>query len=116
MSAELHVLFGAGQVGHALAGLLLHAGKRVRIAGQGYTTDPVFCAQAAQGAATVYHCMNPPYNARLWAELVPHWLDNLIAAAGRAGARIVVLDSVYMLGRPGGRPLDDDTPLNPCSQ
>ena len=32
MSAELHVLFGAGQVGHALAGLLLHAGKRVRIA------------------------------------------------------------------------------------
>jgi len=129
MSAELHVLFGAGQVGHALAGLLLHAGKRVRIAKrstagapqgaeviQGDATDPVFCAQAAQGAATVYHCMNPPYNARLWAELVPHWLDNLIAAAGRAGARIVVLDSVYMLGRPGGRPLDDDTPLNPCSR
>ena len=129
MSAELHVLFGAGQVGHALAGLLLHAGKRVRIAKrstagapqgaeviQGDATDPVFCAQATQGAATVYHCMNPPYNARLWAELVPHWMDNLIAAAGRAGARIVVLDSVYMLGRPGGRPLDDDTPLNPCSR
>ena len=48
---------------------------------QGDATDPVFCAQAAQGAATVYHCMNPPYIARLWAELVPHWLDNLIAAA-----------------------------------
>jgi hypothetical protein len=43
-------------------------------------------------------------------------MDNLIAAAGRTGARLVVLDSVYMLGRPGGRPLDEDTPLNPCSR
>jgi hypothetical protein len=31
MSAELHVLFGAGQVGHTPAGLLLHAVKRARI-------------------------------------------------------------------------------------
>jgi hypothetical protein len=30
MTAELHVLFGAGQVEHALAKFLLHAGKRVR--------------------------------------------------------------------------------------
>jgi nucleoside-diphosphate-sugar epimerase len=43
-------------------------------------------------------------------------MDNLIAAAGRAGARLVVLDNVYMLGRPAGRPLDEDTPLNPCSR
>jgi nucleoside-diphosphate-sugar epimerase len=129
MSGELHVLFGAGQVGLPLARLLLNADKRVRIAkrsiggappgaevAQGDATDAAFCARAAQGAATVYHCMNPPYDARLWAELVPKWMDNLIAAAGRAGARLVVLDSVYMLGRPGGRPLDDQTPLNPCSR
>ena len=32
MSAELHVLFGAGQVGQPLAQLLLEAGKQVRIA------------------------------------------------------------------------------------
>jgi NAD dependent epimerase/dehydratase family len=69
-----------------------------------------------QGATTVYHCMNPPYDARIWADLVPRWMDNLIAAAGLAGARLVVLDNVYMLGRPGGRPLDEDTPLNPCSR
>jgi uncharacterized protein YbjT (DUF2867 family) len=106
MIGELHVLFGAGQVGHTLARLLLHAGERVRIAKrsisgslpgaetiQGDATDPEFCARAATGAATVYHCMNPPYDARLWAELVPRWMDNLIAAAGRAGARLVVLDS-----------------------
>jgi uncharacterized protein YbjT (DUF2867 family) len=119
MSAELHVLFGAGQVGKPLARLLLEAGKRVRIAKrspagappgaeviQGDASDPAFCVQAAQGAATVCHCMNPPYDARTWAELVPRYMDNLIAAAGRAGARFVVLDNVYMLGRS----LDEDTP------
>jgi nucleoside-diphosphate-sugar epimerase len=129
MTAELHVLFGAGQVGLPLARLLLQAGKRVRIAKrspggappeadvvQGDASDAEFCAQAASGAATVYHCMNPPYFARIWAELVPRYMENLIAAAGRAGARLVVLDNVYMLGRPGGRVLDEDTPPDPCSR
>jgi len=129
MNTELHVIFGAGQVGRPLARLLLDAGKRVRIAKrssgevlpgpeviQGDAANQAFCIQTAQGAATVYHCMNPPYDRRLWADLVPRWMDNLIVAAGRAGARLVVLDNVYMLGRPGGRPLDEDTPLNPCSR
>jgi nucleoside-diphosphate-sugar epimerase len=43
-------------------------------------------------------------------------MDNLIAAAARAGARLVVLDNVYMLGRPAGRLLDEETPMNPCSR
>ncbi|MEW6690191.1 MAG: NAD(P)H-binding protein, partial [Pseudomonadota bacterium] len=114
---ELHVVFGAGQVGPLLALRLLEAGKQVRIARrsaaaaprgvelmQGDAADAGFCARAAQGAAAVYHCMNPAYDARTWAALLPRWMDNLVAAAGRAGARLVVLDNLYMLGRPGGRP------------
>jgi hypothetical protein len=58
--------------------------------------------------------MNPPYDARVWAETLPRYMANLIAAA--AGARLVVLDNVYMLGRPGGRPLDEETPMRPCSR
>ncbi len=64
----------------------------------------------------MYHCMNPPYYARVWAELLPRYMENLIAAAGRSGARLVVLDNVYMLGRPQGKPLDEDTPPRPCSR
>jgi nucleoside-diphosphate-sugar epimerase len=129
MNGELHVLFGAGQVGRPLAQLLLDAGKRVRVAKrspggappgveviQGDAADLGFCVQAAKGAATVYHCMNPPYYAKIWAELVPRYMDNLINAAGRTGARLVVLDNVYMLGHPGNRPLDEDTQPNPCSR
>src|SRR4029453_8100063 len=102
MNAQLHVLFGAGQVGRPLAQLLLDAGKRVRVVKRsprgtppgvevilGDAADPGFCAQAAQGAATVYHCMNPPYDARIWAELVPRYMDNLITAAGRNGRSLV---------------------------
>src|SRR5215510_2989773 len=113
MAEELHVLFGGGQVGRPLAQILLGRGKRVRIVKrssgglpgsaelvQGDATDLNFCVEAARGASTVYHCMNPPYYARIWAELLPRYMENLIAAAGRTGARLVVLDNVYMLGRP----------------
>jgi nucleoside-diphosphate-sugar epimerase len=101
MMPELHVLFGAGQVGYPLAQQLLSAGKRVRIvkrssghvpAGSetvlGDASDPALCANAARGATTIYHCMNPAYNARIWAELIPRYMDNLIAAAAGTSARL----------------------------
>ena len=129
MAEELHVLFGGGQVGQPLARILLARGKHVRIvkrsAGgvpegvelvQGDAKDLRFCVDAARGASTIYHLMNPPYYGRIWAELLPRYMENLIAAAGRSGARFVVLDNVYMLGRPDGKPLDEDTVPRPCSR
>jgi nucleoside-diphosphate-sugar epimerase len=129
MNTELHVIFGAGQVGRPLAQRLLDAGQRVRVVKRspggappgveslrGDAADAAFCADAARGAATIYHCMNPPYNSRVWADLVPRYMENLITAAARTGARLVVLDNVYMLGRPAGRALDEETPPNPCSR
>jgi len=82
----------------------------------GDAADAKLCVEAAAGAAVVYHCMNPAYDTALWARLVPRTMDNLIAAAGAAHARLVVLDNVYMLGRPAGRALNEDTPPNPCSR
>lgn len=129
MLPKLHVLFGAGQVGYPLAQQLLSVGKRVRIAKRsegrvpigsevvcGDAADPAFCANAARGATTIYHCMNPPYNTRIWDQLIPRYMDNLIAAAADTSARLVVLDNLYMLGRPNGDPLNEDTPMNPCSR
>lgn len=128
MPDEIHVIFGGGQVGQPLARILRERGLRVRMARRssgapegvevmrGDAADRNFCLEAARGAATVYHCMNPPYFARVWAEVIPKYVDNLISAAGSAGARLVVLESVYMLGRTGGHPMNEDTPMNPCSR
>ena len=128
MNSDLHVIFGAGQVGYPLAQYLQESGKRVRVVKRspggvppdaevvtGDATDPTFCGDAVRGATTVYHCMNPPYDSRIWAKQVPALMDNLINASGAAEARLVVLDNVYMLGRPSGKALDEDTPHNPCS-
>ncbi|MGH8736720.1 MAG: NAD-dependent epimerase/dehydratase family protein [Burkholderiales bacterium] len=125
----MHVVFGAGQVGTPLAMKLVEQGERVRVVRRshgeiapgaelvpGDALDPGLCARACEGASVVYHCMNPAYDSALWVKAVPRTMDNLIAAAGGAGARLVVLDNLYMLGRTGGRPMNEDTPMNPCSR
>ena len=129
MGASLHVVFGAGQVGTFLARELAARGLAVRVARRGAgevppgaelvrgdAADAAFCAEAARGASAVYHCMNPPYSARIWAELVPRFAANLAQAAGRAGARLIVLDNLYALGPTGGRPMSEDTPFAPSSK
>ncbi|MDP1773014.1 MAG: NAD-dependent epimerase/dehydratase family protein [Methylobacter sp.] len=129
MEKELHVVFGAGQVGAILADILLSSGKRVRMVKRsqgifpagielmlGDATDATFCHRACMDATAVYHCMNPEYSAKAWAETLPRYTDNLIAAAGGIGARLVVLDNLYMLGRTAGKPMNENTPSNPCSK
>lgn len=113
----MDVIFGAGHVGTPLAAKLLKDGMRVRVVKRtradahgaelylGDAADQQFCIGAAKGAAVVYHCIYPPYNTDIWAEYVPRYMGNLIVAAGTAGARLVVLDNLYMLGQTGGRPI-----------
>jgi nucleoside-diphosphate-sugar epimerase len=125
---EVHVVFGAGQIGAPLAALLRERGHRVRIARRkgdgpegipvvhGDAGDPGFAAEAARGAAVLYHCMNPAYDTRVWARELPRIQESLIAAAGRENARLVVLENVYSLGRPAGRPLSEDSPDAPASR
>lgn len=129
MEKELHVIFGAGQVGVLLANILLAAGKQVRVVKRarsdvpaaaelmcGDALDAAFCRQACAGAKVVYHCVNPEYSAKVWGVMLQPIMDNLIAAAGSAGARLVVLDNVYMLGRTDGKLMTENSPHNPCSK
>ncbi|MBZ0266946.1 NAD-dependent epimerase/dehydratase family protein, partial [bacterium] len=79
-----------------------------------YTFPMAFLAADSESKARKALCAAD--KARAWNELLPKYLDNLVAAAGGAGARLVVLDNLYMLGAGGGTPLNEDTPMNPRSR
>ncbi|MBK7369776.1 MAG: NAD-dependent epimerase/dehydratase family protein [Candidatus Eisenbacteria bacterium] len=125
----LHVVFGAGQIGPRLARQLLAKGCAVRVVRRGSAappegaelrsgdaTDPAFAAEAAKGAAAIYHVMNPSeYSAKVWGELCPKYMDAMLAAASRSGARLVTLDNLYMHGRGGTMPMNESTPVAPIS-
>jgi nucleoside-diphosphate-sugar epimerase len=129
MSQQLHVIFGAGQIGSMLAQRLLAQGHRVRVAKRSRTgipagaeamlgdaTDEGFCVSASQGAQAIYHCINPEYAIAEWRRLLPKWAANFIVAAGRTGARLVVLDNVYCYGPPKNGVVSVDMPMAPVSR
>jgi nucleoside-diphosphate-sugar epimerase len=124
---DLHVVFGSGPAGRAVATELEHQGVPTRIVNRsgrpvldgietvgGDVTDAQFAGAAARGAHTVYFCLNAPHYHR-WAEEFPPLQEAVVAAAGAAGARLVVLENLYMYGPTGGVPMTESTPVNPTS-
>jgi nucleoside-diphosphate-sugar epimerase len=120
---ELHVVFGAGQVGHALVAQLANRGKSVRVVSLhrpsaladgidsrlADVTDPEAAADAAKGASVVYQCLNAPYTQ--WPERFPPLQRGVLTAAERADALLVSLENVYGYGPTGGRPMTEDMAL-----
>jgi nucleoside-diphosphate-sugar epimerase len=126
MTAELSLVLGAGQVGPMVAERLLAAGQRVRIGrrqpapsrveGVENVTidvrDAASVARAAAGAGVVYHCVNPLYPQ--WPEMLLPMTRGIVEGTARAGARLVVLDNLYMYG--DNRHMSEDTPVAPVSK
>ena len=119
----LHVVFGTGQVGLALADRLAGLGVEVRAVSRrrpvaladgvdwraADATDLDAAADAAKGASVVYQCLNAPYTR--WPDLFPPLQRGALAAAERAGALLVTLENVYAYGPTGGKPMTEDLPL-----
>jgi nucleoside-diphosphate-sugar epimerase len=125
---EIHTVIGAGQIGTQLAALLAAEGHQVRLvrrgAGaelpgvtrmQGDVTDRAFADQVCRGATAVYNCANPP-DYHKWDGVLQPLYRAVREAAGRARARLVQLDCLYMYGRPPRTPFDERTPMEPCSK
>jgi nucleoside-diphosphate-sugar epimerase len=121
-----HVVFGTGPAGTAVAAALLDQDVRVRMVNRsgapaidgvqtvgGDATDLHFARDAAAGASTVYFCLNAP-NYHRWADEFPPLQRAVLGAARAAGARLVVLENLYMYG-PNDCPLRETTPINPTS-
>jgi nucleoside-diphosphate-sugar epimerase len=122
--AQLHVIFGAGQVGRSLASQLSNSGHSVRTVslhrpeGVGPdvdcriadVTDAEAAIDAAKGASVIYQCLGVPYTQ--WPSKFPPLQRSVIGAAERAEALLVTLENVYGYGDTRGRPLTEDLPLS----
>lgn len=121
VGSGLHVIFGAGPVGLALADELVGRGRSVRLVtrsgrGQSFAgvervaadaSNKQQAAIAAQGAQVVYHAVGADYGH--WAELLPPIMAGLIHAASSNPARLVYADNLYAYGPVDG-PLTEDLP------
>jgi nucleoside-diphosphate-sugar epimerase len=120
---RLHVVFGTGQVGSALAAHLAGLGIAVRAVSRhrppalavgvdwraADAADPEAAADAAKGASVIYQCLNAPYTN--WPEQFPPLQRGVLAAAERTGALLVSLENLYGYGPAAGRPMTEDLPL-----
>jgi nucleoside-diphosphate-sugar epimerase len=121
---ELHVIFGTGPVGQAVACELMKRGKAVKMINRsgkkpegapdgvtivvGDVFDVNVAKDLAKGATHVYQCTNPPYDK--WPEQFPRLQANTLEAAASVGAKYIITDNLYMYGDTNGQPLREDLP------
>jgi nucleoside-diphosphate-sugar epimerase len=119
----LHVVFGAGNVGQALAARLSDLDHAVRVVTRhrppalpegvewrgADASDAVAATGAARGAAVIYQCLNAPY--AKWPTLFPPLQRGVLTAAEQNGSLLVSLENVYGYGPTGGAPMTEDLPL-----
>ena len=118
---RLHVVLGTGPLGLAVTRHLAARGERVRAVNRSgrselpagveilaaNVADAAEATRACEGAAVVYHCVNPPY-AR-WPELHPPLMKAVIEGAASAGSTLIFGDNLYAYGPVDG-PLTEDLP------
>ncbi len=108
---ELHVVIGGtGAIGGAVVEELSRRGRRVRAIGRkdGDLMDSRQAIDAVAGASVVYACAAPEYTR--WVEEFPTLQANVADAAEAAGARLVVVENLYMYGPTDG-PMTESTPM-----
>ncbi|MEU9591035.1 NAD-dependent epimerase/dehydratase family protein [Streptomyces sp. NPDC048193] len=124
-----HTVLGSGPAGTALARELVRRGHRpVRLVDRGgggpafdgierFAADVSTAdgARAAVGdACVVYHCVNVGYH--LQVEVMPRVQEAVLTAVEAAGARLVVLDTLYPYGETGGAVMTEDSPWRATSR
>lgn len=81
----------------------------------GDATNAADVRRAAEGVQAIIHAVNPP-GYRNWGELVLPMIDNSIAAAKEAGARIVLPGTIYNYGYDAFPDLNEDAPPHPMAE
>ena len=119
----LNVIFGTGPLGQSVMRELVRRGEPVRMvnrsgkspngipadveiaAGDVYNQESV--RELCRGAKVVYQCAQPAYLE--WVQKFPPLQQNIMEGAGRAGAKFIVGDNLYMYGEVTG-PIHEGLP------
>lgn len=123
--SELHVIFGTGAIGRAIAEELIQREKTVRLVNRSGKMDqaPVGAEivsvdlydsaqvrEITSGAAVVYQAAQPAYHQ--WPEKFPVLQNAIIEGLTGSGAKLVLVENLYMYGETGGAPMTESMPYN----
>jgi nucleoside-diphosphate-sugar epimerase len=124
MSAN-HVVLGTGAIGRAVAEELIKRGESVCMVNRSGKMveapagveikaadlyDQAQVNEVTRGAKVVYQCAQPNYSE--WNEKFPPLQKSIIGALTGSGAKLVLVENLYMYGHANEKPLTEDMPHN----
>jgi nucleoside-diphosphate-sugar epimerase len=123
------ILGAGGVIGVELAKALPKYTGSIRLAGRNprkvNDTDSLFVADltkredvyaAVKGSDVVYLTVGLEYKTRVWQELWPPLMRNVIDACMEHGARLVFFDNVYAIGGDHVKHITEESPISPTSK
>ena len=120
-----HVVLGTGAIGRAVMEELVKRGESVRMvnrsgimdeipAGVGIVASDLYdqakVQEVTRGAKVVYQAAQPNYNE--WPEKFPLLQKSIVDGLTGSGAKLVLIENLYMYGEVNGKPMTEDTPYN----
>ena len=123
--SELHVILGTGAIGRAIMEELAERGESVRMVNRSGKMDetpagvevvasdlydPARVKDVARGAKVVYQCSQPNYYE--WSEKFPALQKAIIDGLTGSGAKLVLVENLYMYGLTDGAAMKESLPHN----
>ena len=120
-----YVVLGTGAIGRAVTEELVRRGESVHMVNRSGKMDEVPAGvevvasdfydpgkvrEVTRGATVVYQASQPPYFE--WPEKFPPLQKSIIDGLTGSGAKLVLIENVYMYGDTSGKPMTEDTPYN----
>lgn len=72
--------------------------------------------QAVEGSSVVYVTVGFPYSAKVWKEVWPKFMTDVIAACKEFNSKLVFFDNIYMYDPKYLNRMTEETPINPPSK
>ena len=123
------ILGAGGAIGIELAKALPQYTTDIRLVGRNpkkvNPTDDLFKAdlsdrdsvfRAVEGSEIVYVTVGFDYNTKLWQQMWPPLIRNVIDACERHNARLVFFDNVYAIGGDNVKHITENSPISPSSK